>query len=294
MESAAWQAWLDRSLDRLGRLLASKLPEGHAGASAEELQKARKLVKWVARVIDHGDAAAWRRLALAYDVVAVGGALDDRGRVDGEPVDGEPTGGSPIDSTLPAVQFHPGPAPAASGDAAQSVPRHPPEHRKPPSTPVPPSHSVDETIAMGELPVLDIDDADAAAYAPAGSTLMTGEAPPAGHQRTVPIPVYMPPGVTANGVASGAPSSESGGTRPMQTVPSSVLDIEKYAVLCAWTEVHPERRKQLHAQYGLRDEAERVQLDAQFEILFKENRPFRSAFDRRLKMHLGFIQRTKG
>jgi hypothetical protein len=250
--ASGWQKWLDGSVDQLRKLLANELRDG---AAPEDVDKARKLLKTIAMVIETGDAAAWRRLAVAFDVVDVGGTF----------VDGEPTREGSIDSTMPAAQF----APA--------------------------SHSVDETVALGEFRALEIDDTDVdAARGPAGSTLIAGKAPPTGTRPTVPLPVHMPAGVTATGAPSHPDSMTGGGTTPMSPVPSSVLDVEKYAVLCAWTETHPERREQLHTQYGLQDEEERKRLDASFEALFAENLPLRSAFKKRLEMHLGFLRRSGG
>ena len=253
-------------MGQLRNLLANKVLPRH-GASSDDLMKARKLLKAIAVVIESGDAAAWRRLSIAYDVVDVGGSLTDL----------EPEYDGDVDSTMPAAQFHPSSAPPTRLS----------------------EHSVDETVALGEFHALDIDDDDFDPRAPAGSTLMTGTLPKSvqhkGDSRTVPIPVHMPAGVTASGVPSGPAISsgmQSSSTVPMTRVPSSVLDVEKYAVLRAWTQVHPERREQLHQQYGLSSEDERQQLDARFEALFARNLQLRSAFEKRLKMHLGFLQRA--
>ncbi|MCA9623382.1 MAG: hypothetical protein KC731_30385 [Myxococcales bacterium] len=72
--------------------------------------------------------------------------------------------------------------------------------------------------------------------------------------------------------------------------PESVLDIDKYAALCAWSQVSPARREALHRQYGLADEAERKLLDQHFESLFKEDARLRIAFAQRLNMHLKFLR----
>lgn len=244
--SEAWQKWLDGTLDLLSTLLTKDIA---SDASAEDVDKARNLLKLIACTVERGDAAAWRRLALAFDVVDIGGGLADT-----EPVRAE----GDVDSTMPAVPF------------------------------VPPS--VDDTVALGEIRASDLAIEEAEARAPAGSTLLTGQAP-VDSKGTVPIPVHMPAGVTA----SGEPSTSGGGTAPIhQPVPSSVLDIEKYAVLCAWTEKHPDRRPQLHAQYGLAGadggERERTALDSQFEALFRQDARLRSAFDKRLAMHLRFLE----
>jgi hypothetical protein len=73
----------------------------------------------------------------------------------------------------------------------------------------PPSHqSVDETIAMDNIPVFDDE-----AHAPAGSTWMSGREPPV--NRTVPIPIHMPAGV-ASGVRLASrtrPATSSGRRR---------------------------------------------------------------------------------
>lgn len=70
-----------------------------------------------------------------------------------------------------------------------------------------------------------------------------------------------------------------------------LVELEKYAVLCAWTEAHPERRAQLHAQYGLADEAARTRLDAMFEGRFQGDPHLRKAFESRRRLHAKFIPR---
>ena len=85
-----------------------------------------------------------------------------------------------------------------------------------------------------------------------------------------------------------------GGTTPMTNVPQAVLDIDKYAVLCAWTEVHPDRRDALHQQYGLDDEDDRKALDDHFEQLFRQDARMRAAFAQRLRMHLKFLRAGGG
>lgn len=236
-----------------------------AGVPVEDVAKARKLLKAVAITIASGDAAAWRRLAVAYDVIDVGGAF----------VDDEPDLEQPVDSTLPVAQ--PAPAP----------PRSEPD----------PGTSIDETVAIDEELRLELDEPPqhrSAASAPAGSTLLEGRAPAQARGGTVQMPIHMPAQVTPASAAASAQPASSGydsGTTPMQSVPSSVLDVEKYAVLCAWTEAHPERREHLHQQYGLSGEAERRALDQRFQALFAKNRDMRSAFDKRLRLHLGFLRR---
>jgi hypothetical protein len=82
-------------------------------------------------------------------------------------------------------------------------------------------------------------------------------------------------------------------TRPSAGVPRAALDLDKYAVLCAWCEVHPERRESLHRQYGITDEAARAALDTRMETLFVEDVTLRGAFAQRLSMHLKFLRDGK-
>lgn len=118
----------------------------------------------------------------------------------------------------------------------------------------PSSGSIDETIAIGEMQALDLSD--------------VGEAVSGPHA--------------------------GGGTTPMTEVPQAILDIDKYAVLCAWTEVHPDRRDALHQQYGLDGEEDRKALDAHFEQLFRADARMRAAFAQRLRMHLKFLRAGGG
>ncbi len=265
MASSLWKSWLDGSVASLRTLLSGDLSHNHGGATKDQLHKARALLKATVAIIERGDAEAWRRLAVAADVLEVSGALGDT----------EPAREGPVDSTMPAL-FEAGP---------------------------PPSQSVDETVALDDVQSIHIPDDDS--QVPAGPTLVAGEAPAgvSGHgssfaqstarsprqsNHTVPIPVHMPSGVTASGTPSTDPSV--GMAHPASS--GAVLDVEKYAVLCAWTEARPDRRQHLHNQYGLQSEEERRQLDARFEELFKNNLQLRSTFERRLKMHLGFLRRS--
>ncbi len=257
--ASAWNKWLETSTKHVRALLAHDLSPRVAGSAANR-DKARKLLKIIAGVVARGDDAAWQRLALAYDVVSVGDLVPD----------GEPSADDQVDSTMPAAVF----------DTFED------------------SHSVDETVAIGDLKNLDLDSPDdLEAMRPAGSTLMEGHRPAS--SATVPIPVHMPAGVTASGMPSHTPSqlpsvtpSEmTGGTTPMQRVPDGGLDLEKYAVLCAWTQDPPGRRAQLHAQYGLENEDARRHPDARCQALFSSNLQMRATFDWRLNMHLGFLKR---
>lgn len=89
-----------------------------------------------------------------------------------------------------------------------------------------------------------------------------------------------------------APAPQTG-TLKAGSSPNPVLDLEKYAVLCAWTELHPGRRPDLHRQYGLADEAARAELDRQFEARFRRDPSLRAAFTNRLAMHRRFVGATK-
>jgi len=84
-------------------------------------------------------------------------------------------------------------------------------------------------------------------------------------------------------------STPQTGTLQSGASPDAILDLEKYAVLCAWTEVHPDRREDLHSQYGLADEAARTRLDQLFEARFRIDPYLRAAFANRVKMHLRFV-----
>jgi hypothetical protein len=82
-----------------------------------------------------------------------------------------------------------------------------------------------------------------------------------------------------------------GGTLMTGKSPESALDVEKYAILCAWTERHPERREALHAQYGITGENERAVLDREFEARFVRDPQLRAAFAQRLSLHLKWLGR---
>jgi hypothetical protein len=255
------------------------------GAAPDDIDKARRLQKAIAQTLTSGDPAGWRRLALAFDVIDVGGTL----------LDNEPEPDSPVDSTMPEAQ----PMTTASKTETRS-PRY---------------ISVDETVTIEDMDFDDESGPRGTVSRPAGSTLIEGNAPSGSyrpHRATVPI--QMPAQVTPTSAVASSheaasshraasskdvssqpagsnPAVSSGGTAHMQAVPSSVLDIEKYAVLCAWTQVHSDRRPQLHEQYGLADEAARRELDARFAALFASNFKLKAAFDKRLQLHLRFLQR---
>lgn len=87
------------------------------------------------------------------------------------------------------------------------------------------------------------------------------------------------------------PPGPSTGTAPSQGIPAKILDIDKYAVLCAWSEVHPDRRDAIHQRYGLTDEAARKALDARMEQHFRVDASLRAAFAQRLRLHLSYLRR---
>lgn len=233
MASKDWASWLSRATERVHALLAARNDGELAAlgarcpeASPAELKKVRALVKRIGRALDGGDGNEWRRLALALDVVEVGGpARDD-----------EPPMRGVDDGTLPAGQ-----AP-------------PPEIAVAPAMPV------------------------------TGETLVGAPA------TTQPSPVAAPGRATGNKGGTIRMQAIATGTAAPESAPSSVLDIEKYAVLCAWTEVHPQRREQLHRQYGLVSEDERARLDRDFAGLFQRDARMRAAFEKRLQLHLGFLR----
>ncbi len=125
---------------------------------------------------------------------------------------------------------------------------------------------------------LDLDEAAPGSEDPLSSTV----------DETVALGVLSVPHL---GVAD-APAPQTG-TLKAGSSPHPVLDLEKYAVLCAWTELHPQRRADLHRQYGLADEAARTQLDLQFAARFRQDPSLRAAFDNRLKMHRKFLAATQ-
>ena len=126
------------------------------------------------------------------------------------------------------------------------------------------------------------------AEAPPRSPPASGPPPSASVDETVALGVLS---VADLGVA-GAPSPQTGTLRAGSS-PHPVLELEKYAVLCVWTELHPERRHDLHQQYGLADEAARAQLDERFEARFRNDPTLRAAFANRLRMHRRFVGNTK-
>lgn len=70
------------------------------------------------------------------------------------------------------------------------------------------------------------------------------------------------------------------------------MDLDQYAVLCAWTEARPDRRQALHDKFGVADEAARTRLDAAFEERFREDASLRLAFASRMRMHLSWIRQS--
>ncbi len=264
--------------DQLGALLAAETRVARLalaerlGVREKDIVKARAVVITVATAVARGraDAALWRPIGVAFEVLDVAGVIDP-GDVELE---------QPADSTLPVA--------SGMGTAAASEPSEPS------------SASVDETMHMEHVE-LDLDDPPhperSAASRPAGSTMPAVSPPPAapaprGQRGTIKMPIHMPGRVTAASAALSQSSAAESQSRPAsEAPPSSALDVEKYAVLCAWTEMHPERRLQLHSQYGLDGEAARTALDARFEELFRENAQLRAAFQRRVELHLRFLRK---
>lgn len=115
---------------------------------------------------------------------------------------------------------------------------------------------------------------------PDGTMILTPISPDAGDG---PPPLKAPRGTWVSS------SQRSAAAAPPPVEPS--LDLDQYAVLCAWTEAHPERRASLHAQYGLADEAARRRLDEAYEERFRRDSALRVAFAQRTRMHLGWIRR---
>lgn len=132
------------------------------------------------------------------------------------------------------------------------------ELRPAPLSAAPPTVSMDGTFAIGEVSIDDLGLSDLGDIEE-GVTESTRRAP--------------------------------GGTLMTGKSPESALDVERYAILCAWTETHPERRHALHAQYGIAGEADRAALDRQFEAKFLRDPQLRAAFAQRLKLHLKWLRR---
>ena len=251
--------WLAQATDLLEGLLNAfephQLEAFHAyrvkreDVSVGDVAAARQLLLTIVGALDGSQPGSWPHLAMALDATLpeeppvpspLRGAAATLASGSGAP-------SSPIDSTLPAL------APPVQNVTA-AMPVHVTQARAATKAPPPPSGSIDETIAIGEMQALDLSD--------------VGEAPSGPHV--------------------------GGGTTPMADVPQAILDIDKYAVLCAWTEVHPDRREALHQQYGLEDEDDREALDAHFEQLFRQDARMRSAFAQRLRMHLKFLRAGGG
>lgn len=130
------------------------------------------------------------------------------------------------------------------------------ELRPAPLSAAPPTVSMDGTFALGEISVDDLG--------------LAGLDPPSSHD------------------ARRSPS----GTLMTGQLPDEALDLEKYAILCAWTELHPERREALHAQYGIANEQARTDLDKRFEARFMKDPALRAAFAQRLKLHLKWLRQA--
>ncbi len=271
MADPPWNKWLTDATDRARDLLLAASADKQAalarrtGAAAGDILKARKLQKTIAATIARGDAASWRRLAIAFDVIDIAGIVEDD----------EPSWSGSVDTTMPEA------TPMTTASKTEARGSH---------------HSIDETVTIGEMRIDlgEVPTPPTPANPRAGATLAAGEVPPTAVTRehaTVQLPIRMPAQVTPTSAAASSNAGLKGGTTPMEPVPSSVLDIEKYAVLCAWTQVHPEKRDRLHQQYGLSTEDGRRELDERFAELFAKNARLKSVFEKRLRLHLGFLKR---
>jgi len=250
--------WLAQATDLLEGLLNASEPHQLEAFHAYRIKRqdvtvgdvaaARQLLLTIVGALDGTRPGSWPHIAMALDATLpeeppVASPL--RGASAATLTTGTPS--SQVDSTMPAMA-----PPIREVTAAMQV--QVTEARSTSDLP-PPSESIDETIAIGEMQALDL--------STAGDQPVSG--PHAG-----------------------------GGTTPMTDVPQAVLDIDKYAVLCAWTEVHPDRRQALHEQYGLSGEDDRRALDTHFEQLFRQDARMRAAFAQRLRLHLKFLRAGGG
>lgn len=252
--------WLAQATDLLEGLLNAfephQLEAFHAyrvkreDVTVGDVAAARQLLLTIVGALDGSHPGSWPHIAMALDAT-----LPEEAPVP-SPLRGEAGLPNGIGATMHSASG------VSSGPIDSTMPAMAPPVRdvtaamvevtdaRPASEASTSSGSIDVTIAIGEMQALDLSGVE--------------------------------------GVASGP--NPGGGTTPMTDVPQAVLDIDKYAVLCAWTEVHPDRRDALHQQYGLEDEDDRKALDDHFEQLFRQDARMRAAFAQRLRMHLKFLR----
>jgi hypothetical protein len=283
--------WLAFATDLLEGLLNASEPHQleafHAyrikrdDVSLADVAAVRQLLLTLVGTLDGSEPQHWQHIALALDAflpeeppvaspLAAGTVMDHTQQSPGIAramaiptmrSDGAQAPGSTLASPLPGIETTQA-SPGVSGLVDSTMAAHAPPaphvivdqssihitSAGPASTaPV----SVDETVTLGELRNLDLDE-PAADQAPASMSE---------RQTTATTPT-----------------------------PNAILDIDKYAVLCAWTELQPERRQALHDQYGLRTEDDRRALDQHFEQLFVKDVKLRTAFAQRLRMHMKFLR----
>jgi len=106
---------------------------------------------------------------------------------------------------------------------------------------------------------------------------------------TIPIGEWQT--IAISEAAAAAPPGSEPRTQPSGPTTQEPVDVDKYAVLCAWSQLYPDRRTSLNRQYGLEDESQRRALDERMESLFTQDLALRAAFAQRLQMHLRFLQK---
>ena len=318
-------------LELFGGLLAAAEPEhlegfhrdrlAARGVSLADAATARLLLLEIARMLEQGDPDSCERVALALDATLprAGGqarsapppaatASAPTGRASGEPSSG--TASTNLDTTMPAILTaigsvdatmpalappappprvevsgsarEPDPLPPAAEAAipAADVPRKPaPRPRTPAGDDDPLSVSVDDTVMFGHLEAIDLEAGD----------------PGMGDLK---VERWAEPHVPAAQPGSTRPSS--GWRDPTGDVDATddddplapQLDLDRYAILCAWAELQPERRAQHNRQYGLASEEARRQLERSFEELFAAQPELRGELQRRMQMHLSWLKKS--
>jgi len=243
------------------------------GVSLADAATARQLLLEIVRTLEQGDPESCDRMALALDAAMPPSA--------GQHSAGQHSAGQrrsvlersaaatvpapSVDVTMPAgVAVAPSVdatlevvAPAARPSPVQiAMPASEPEPRNtrqtsaprgPPIEEDPLSVSVDDTVMVGHLEALQLEggaDADVAAFAESDGLPL---GPTSGVR-----PADAEPAVgECGGPAAGDPD---GSLQPL-------LDLDRYAVLRAWSELQPDRRSLFNRQHGLQSEEERAELD---------------------------------
>jgi hypothetical protein len=286
-------------LELLAGLLAADEPErlegfhqqrlAGRGVSLADAATARLLLLDIVRSLELGDPDSCERIALALDATLP--LVSSEAPATAAAV-GRPASATPLERTMPAILAAAGsvdatmpalapPAPPAAVEVTTeaSVPPSPSSapptararRRAPAFDDDPFSVSVDDTVMFGHLQAIDLESATDPAVA--GFKVERWAEPDA-------------PGAHSAWRAGTAVAASDEGEDQL-TPP---LDLDRYAVLCAWAELQPERRADHNRQYGLVDEEARRELEQRFEELFSAEPGLRAELTRRMQLHLAWLR----